>query len=155
MVFVVLVAFLIGGIAGLRAMTAPAAVAWAAHLGKLDLSEIGVDLSAHPWVVWVLTALAIGELVSDKLPSTASRKVPIQFGTRIFMGGLCGVALAASADLLIVGAIAGAVGAVVGTLAGAAGRGRLAAALGRDLPAALVEDALAIVGAAAILTVLA
>ena len=39
------------------------------------------------------------------------------------------------------------VGAVVGTLGGAAARGKLAEAFGRDLPAALLEDAIAIGGA--------
>lgn len=33
-----LLALLIGVVAGLRAMTAPAAISWACHLGLLDLS---------------------------------------------------------------------------------------------------------------------
>ena len=41
--------------------------------------------------------------------------------------------------------VAGLIGAVVSTYGGAAARGRLAAAFGRDLPAALVEDSLAVV----------
>ncbi len=45
------------------------------------------------------------------------------------------------------GLIAGAVGAVIGTYGGAELRARMAAAFGRDLPAALVEDVIAIVGA--------
>ena len=45
------------------------------------------------------------------------------------------------------GAALGAVGGVIGTLAGAEARARLAAAFGKDRPAALVEDAVAIVGA--------
>jgi uncharacterized membrane protein len=50
--------------------------------------------------------------------------------------------------LLIAGAIAGIIGAVIGTLGGAAFRARLAATFGKDLPAALIEDAVAIGGAA-------
>ncbi len=42
------------------------------------------------------------------------------------------------------GVLAGAVGAVIGTLGGAAIRGRLAVAFGKDLPAALLEDVVAI-----------
>ena len=38
------------------------------------------------------------------------------------------------------------IGAVVGTLGGAEARGRLATAFGKDLPAALIEDAVAITG---------
>ncbi len=46
--------------------------------------------------------------------------------------------------------MAGVIGAVVGTLGGYAARMRLAEALGKDLPAALIEDLVAIVGAALI-----
>ncbi|WP_218617018.1 hypothetical protein [[Phormidium ambiguum] IAM M-71] len=45
------------------------------------------------------------------------------------------------------GLVAGIVGAVIGTLGGAAVRSQLATAFGRDLPAALLEDAAAIGGA--------
>jgi uncharacterized membrane protein len=81
------------------------------------------------------------------LPKTPSRKVPIQFGTRIVAGALAGAALGTPAGMLVAGLVAGAVGAVVGTLGGAAARGKLAEAFGRDLPAALLEDAVAIGGA--------
>jgi uncharacterized membrane protein len=46
--------------------------------------------------------------------------------------------------------IAGAIGAVIGTLGGADIRGRLAKAFGKDLPAALLEDLIAVGGALAI-----
>jgi uncharacterized membrane protein len=48
------------------------------------------------------------------------------------------------------GAVAGAIGAVIGTLGGADARGRLAKAFGKDLPAALIEDLVAVGGAALI-----
>jgi uncharacterized membrane protein len=73
--------------------------------------------------------------------------VPPQFAARVIMGALSGAALGASAGMLVVGLIAGVVGAVVGTYGGAAVRGRLATSFGRDLPAALIEDAVAVVGA--------
>ena len=50
----------------------------------------------------------------------------------------------------IVGAVLGAVGAVIGTLGGAKARGALAEKFGKDLPAALIEDAVALGGAALI-----
>jgi len=50
--------------------------------------------------------------------------------------------------------LAGLVGAVIGTLGGAGLRGRLAARFGRDQPAAFIEDAIAIVGAALIVIAL-
>jgi uncharacterized membrane protein len=48
---------------------------------------------------------------------------------------------------MVVGLLAGIVGAVIGTLGGRAFRARLAAAFGSDRPAAFIEDAVAIVGA--------
>jgi uncharacterized membrane protein len=47
----------------------------------------------------------------------------------------------------VAGAVAGVVGAVIGTLGGRAVRARLAAALGSDRPAAVIEDLIAIGGA--------
>ena len=95
----------------------------------------------------MLTLLALGELVGDQLPKTPSRKVPVQFGTRILMGAISGAALAAPGGQLWIGAVAGVVGAAIGTLGGAAARARLAQAFGRDRPAALIEDVVAIGGA--------
>ena len=144
---VYVLAFLIGVIAGLRAMTAPAAVSWAAHLGWLHLENTWLAFMGYAATAYVFSALAVGELITDQLPSTPSRKVPIQFGTRIFVGALCGAALGASGDALIGGLIVGVLGAIVGTLGGAEFRSRLAKAFGKDLPAALLEDAIAIGGA--------
>jgi uncharacterized membrane protein len=144
---VVVLAVLIGIIAGLRAMAAPAAVSWAARLGLLNLAPTGLWFLGSAFAPWILTVFALGELVTDQLPSTPSRTVPIQFGTRIFTGALSGAAIGAASGILAAGAIAGAAGAVIGTLGGRAVRGRLAAAFGKDRPAALIEDVVAIGGA--------
>ena len=93
---------------------------------------------------YILSLLALGELITDKLPTTPSRKIPMQFGGRIVMGALCGAALGAASQSLVGGLLAGAIGAVIGTLGGAELRSRLARAFGKDLPAALLEDAVAI-----------
>ena len=142
-----ILALLIGVIAGLRAMTAPAAVSWAAHLGWIDLSGTPLAFMGTALAAYVLLALALVELVTDQLPKTPSRKVPMQFGARIVTGAFCGAALGAAGGSLVGGLIAGIVGAVIGTLGGAAGRGALAGAFGKDMPAAFIEDAVAIVGA--------
>jgi uncharacterized membrane protein len=142
-----LLALLIGIVAGLRAMTPPALVAWAAHLGWIDLSGSWLGFFANTWVRWILTLLAIVELVTDQLPSTPSRTVPIQFGARIATGALCGAALGTAGGAMLGGLVAGIVGAVIGTLGGRALRARLAAAFGSDRPAAIIEDAVAIGGA--------
>jgi len=144
---VLFLSILIGIIAGLRAMTAPAAVSWAARLGSLNLAPTSLAFLGYAFTPWILTALALGELVTDQLPTTPSRTVPVQFGTRILSGGLSGGAVGAASGQLVVGVIGGAIGAVIGTLGGRAVRARLAASFGRDRPAALIEDAVAIGGA--------
>lgn len=142
-----MLALLIGVIAGLRTMTAPAATAFAAYLGVLAVGATPLAFMGYAWTPWIFLLLAIGELVTDQLPSTPSRKVPAQFGGRIISGALCGATIGAAAGMLPAGLVLGIVGAVIGTLGGAAVRGRMAAAFGRDRPAALIEDAVAIVGA--------
>lgn len=143
-------ALLIGVVAGLRAMTAPAAVAWAARLGWLPLAGWPLGWVSGYAPLFVLTGLALLELVSDQAPQTPSRKVPIQFGTRIATGAFSGAALMMPSGHWLRGAVIGVVGAVIGTLGGAEARTRLAARLGKDRPAALIEDAVAIGGALAI-----
>ncbi|KDP84263.1 DUF4126 domain-containing protein [Cupriavidus basilensis] len=150
-----LLSLFIGIVAGLRAMTAPAAVSWAASLGLLDLSGNWLAFMGYRFTPWILSVLALAELVTDKLPATPSRKVPQQFGARIVTGALAGAAIGAGSGMLAGGAILGAIGAVIGTLGGAAIRARLAAAFGRDRPAALIEDLVAMTGAVLVVLSLA
>lgn len=140
-------ALVIGIIAGLRAMTAPAAISWAAYLGYLNPGGSWLAFMGYRFTPWILSVLALGEFVTDQLPSTPSRKVPVQFGARLVSGALSGAMIGFDGGILWGGLVAGIVGAVIGTLGGAAVRSRLATAFGRDLPAALVEDAVAIGGA--------
>ncbi|CDZ36255.1 DUF4126 family protein [Neorhizobium galegae] len=144
---VYILALLIGVVAGLRAMTAPAAIAWAAYLGWLNLSGSWLSFMGTIWAVGIFTILAVVELVTDQLPSTPSRKVPQQFGARLIMGALTGAAIGTPYGGWIVGLIAGIIGAAIGTYGGAAVRGKLAASFGKDPPAAFIEDAVAIVAA--------
>lgn len=60
------------------------------------------------------------------------------------IGALTGTAIGLSHGHLLVGAFAGLVGSVVGTLVGSRARAFAAQLLGRDLPAALLEDVLAV-----------
>jgi uncharacterized membrane protein len=142
-------AFLIGVVAGLRSMTAPAVVSWGARLGWLHLENSWLAFLGSPITAYILTALAIGELINDKLPKTPSRKTPVPFGGRIFAGALSGAALGASSgDQMIGGLVAGVLGAVAGTLGGYEARSRAAKAIGgKDLPIALIEDTIAVFGA--------
>jgi uncharacterized membrane protein len=128
-------------------MTAPAAIAWAAYLLWLPLAGTTLAFMGTVWAVGIFSLLAILEMIGDQLPSTPSRKVPVQFATRLLMGALCGAAVGAAAGVLLAGLACGVAGAVLGTYFGAAFRAGLARAFGNDLPAALIEDAIAIGGA--------
>lgn len=137
-------ALLIGVVAGLRAMTAPAAIAWGAYLGWLPLAGTWAGFMGHWIAVAIFSVLALVEFVTDQLPSTPSRKVPQQFGARLVSGAFTGAIIGTAGGALIAGLIAGVIGAAIGTYGGAEVRARLAGAFGRDLPAALIEDAVAI-----------
>lgn len=147
---VYLLALLIGIVAGLRTMSAPAGLAWGAWLGWYAVAGTWASFMAHWIAVLVFSILALAELVTDQLPSTPSRKVPMQFGARIVSGAFCGAVIGTAGGSLVGGLVAGIIGAVIGTLGGADIRGCLARAFGRDLPAALIEDVVAVVGALAI-----
>jgi uncharacterized membrane protein len=145
---VLLLAFLIGVIAGLRALTAPAAVAWAAY-GRGILTHTSFHFMGTLAAAIILTVLAIAELIADQLPSTPSRLKPPGLIARIVTGGLSGACLAAAdSQSIALGAVLGAVGGVVGAFAGYQARKALVQALKvKDLPIALLEDAVAIGGA--------
>lgn len=141
-------AFLIGVVAGLRSMTAPAVVIWGARLGWLRPEGSWLAPIDAPIAAYIASALAIAELIADKLPKTPSRKALGPFIARILFGAMCGAALGAQSDSLLGGVVAGALGAVAGTLGGYEARRRLVSAIGgKDFPIALLEDAIAIGGA--------
>jgi uncharacterized membrane protein len=149
---VLLLALLIGVVAGLRSLTAPAVVAWAAFLGWIHLQGTWAAWVGNVITVVVLTILAVAELVSDKLPKTPARTAPPAFGARIVMGAFAGAVIGAVPHHTFAALGAGVVGAVLGTMGGYQARKRLVAARGgHDLPVALLEDAVAILGAFAIL----
>ena len=140
-------AFLIGVVAGLRSLTAPAAVSWGARLGWLHLNNTPMGFLGFAATPYIVSVLAIGELIADKLPKTPSRKAPPGFVTRVVTGALCGAALGAASQSLVGGLLAGVLGAVAGTLGGYEFRARLVKAIGgNDLPIALIEDVIAIGG---------
>jgi uncharacterized membrane protein len=116
------IALLLGFVAGMRTMTAPAV--YFLHRGGL--------------AGYVLGAAAIGEYIYDASPIARSRKEPFGLAVRILSGGITGWFVAG-----IAGAAAGAVGAIAGCYGGSALRTKLIELTG-DLPAALIEDAVAI-----------
>ena len=96
----------------------------------------------------LLVGLALAELVADKLPMTPSRKKTAAFAARVISGALAGAALGAASRRASLGMLLGIAGAIVGTEGGAAFRSWLASLFDRDLPAAVIEDlvALALIG---------
>jgi uncharacterized membrane protein len=142
-----LFAFLIGFFAGLRSLTAPAATAWAAHIGWLKLERPLALIGSLPSVI-IFTVLAVVELVGDKLPKTPNRTSPMGMSARIVTGALTGACVAAAgAQAFVLGSMLGAAGSVTGAFAGYQARKRFVKALGtRDIYVALLEDLVAIAG---------
>src|SRR5881227_1604572 len=101
-------AFGVGVAAGLRSLSPPAVVAWAAHLGWLNLSDSPLRFMASTIAVVIFSLLAVFELIADLLPQMGKRTAPVPLAARILMGGLCGACLyAASNQPLVIGAFAG------------------------------------------------
>jgi uncharacterized membrane protein len=145
---VIVFCFLIGVIAGLRALTAPAVVCWGAHLGWLHFTGTSFSFIDSIITLAIFTVLALVELTTDKLPKTAARTSGPGFIARLIMGAFTGAALAvAGQGSLIVGGVIGIIGALAGTFGGYHIRRYLTTQFKLpDLPVALLEDLVAILG---------
>jgi uncharacterized membrane protein len=143
---VLLLAFLIGVVSGLRSLTAPAVVSWAAHRGWIHLNPARLHFLGSTAAVVVFALFAVVELVADQLPSAPSRTAPPGLIARIVLGALSGAAIAASGTQAItIGALLGAAGGVAGAFGGYQVRTRLVKALNvPDFVIATLEDAVAI-----------
>jgi uncharacterized membrane protein len=140
--------FLIGVIAGLRALTAPAVVCWGVYLGWLHFAGTSLGFIDHIVTLVIFTLLALGEIVNDKLPKTPARTSIPQLIPRALFGASSGAALAVSAGgNVIVAIILGVVGSLAGAFAGYNIRHAIVTKANLpDLPVALVEDLIAIGG---------
>ena len=145
----------IGAVAGLRPMTAPAIIGWAAkqrwiHLGSSPFATI-ISRRASPRI----NELAISELLADKLPFTTSRLSAGPLALRIASGAVCGAAVCTAVKKPVAnGALVGGLAAIAGALAGHHIRKNLS----RDMPdfaAGLLEDAFAVSGGALITALIA
>ena len=134
----------IGIVAGLRSLTAPAVVAWGAHLGWLNLHGSPLAFMGSTTAVAIFSLLAVGELIADKLPMIPKRTAPAPLMARVVTGGLCGASLlAAAGKSLLAGALLGGIGGIVGAFLGYGIRRRLDLHI-KDLVVAVCEDAIAI-----------
>jgi uncharacterized membrane protein len=136
---------LIGVTAGLRALTPPAALSLGAFLLWIDLSGTWAAFVGHVVTLIVLVVLMIGEMIRDQMTGTPSRKARESIVLRSLSGAVCGVILGLPTGNWIAGLILGLIGAQIGTFGGYEVRKALAGAFGRDRPAALIEDAAAVV----------
>ena len=143
--FALLLAFGIGVVTGLRSMTAPAVVVWAAHLGWISLSGSPLAFMGSAWAVGIFTVGALGEFVADKLPTTPARTAALGLTARIVIGLLTGACLAVAGGASYwLGAI-GAIGAMAGAFGGYQARVRLVRGLHvPDAAIAIPEDLVAI-----------
>ncbi len=143
---VMVLALCIGIVAGLRALTAPALVSWAAHLGWLHLEGTPLAFMASTVAVAIFTVLALVEYVTDLLPKTPPRTAPPGLIARIVTGVLSGACVGVSGGAsLLVGAVLGVIGALIGTFGGYKARTGLVRALNvKDIFIAIPEDLVAI-----------
>jgi uncharacterized membrane protein len=143
---ILLLALGIGLAAGLRSLTAPAAVSWSACLGWLSLHGTPLAFMGSRIAVAVFSLLALAEYIVDLLPQTPSRTRPGSLIARMVMGGLAGACLSLSAGrLVLAGMVLGGIGAVIGTFGGYEIRRRLVSGLRvKDAFIAIPEDLVAI-----------
>jgi uncharacterized membrane protein len=141
-------AFFLGVAGGSRAMLPAAAVSRAVRSGSVQTEGTPLRFLEGRNLNRILVGLALTELVADKLPMTPSRKHTAAFAARVVSGALAGAAIGAASRRAALGALLGRAGAIVGTEGGAALRSWLASLFDRDLPAAVIEDlvALALIG---------
>src|SRR5580704_3858763 len=140
---VLILAFCIGVVAGLRSLTAPAVVSCAAHLGWINLHGTPLSFMGTATAALFFTLFALVELTADKLPKTPSRTTPGPLTVRVLFGALSGATLGvAGGQSLALGAVLGGIGALAGAFAGYQARHRIVAASKLpDFPIALLEDA--------------
>ena len=112
-------AILMGIVAGMRSMTAPALVS--EHLTRHkseELADSAFRLMGDNRVAGVLKIAAAGELIADKLPFVPARIEPGPLAGRVASGALCGATLcAAEGERAGVGAIYGGLSALASSYA--------------------------------------
>ncbi len=139
----------LGLINGLRTLVPVTALCWGAHLHWVSFSQTPFAFLANPISLGVFSAMAVGELIGDKIPNVPARTEAFPLAARIGFGAACGTALASLAgSSLPLGAVLGGLGALAGAFTGFGLRRALTKGAGLpDPPVALTEDALALAGA--------
>ena len=140
----------IGAIAGLRSMAAPAIISRAARRKAFRIRDSRLKFLQSNKAGVVLSALAVGEMVADKLPFTPNRTSPGLLAGRVASGSLCGAVVSSAARRSVaLGALFGGIGAVAGSFAGYQLRRKISRKL-PPLSIAAAEDALTLTGGLAL-----
>ena len=83
----------IGAVAGLRTLTAPAVLAWAAQRRWIRMGNWPFATIISAKASKRITDFAVSELIADKLAFTPSRLKPGPFAARTLSGAVCGAAI--------------------------------------------------------------
>ncbi len=155
--FYIIAALLLGAVAGMRTMLAPAAVAltlW--RRPELAPRVAPGSWLALPFVAVLLIIAALAELVGDKLPRTPNRTALAPFLARVISGGVVGAVVMQTGHMHAwLGALAGVVGAVVSTIGMFNARRAFGARTGiADPYVGALEDVIALAIAATVLAML-
>jgi uncharacterized membrane protein len=149
---VVTLAIGIGVVAGLRPITALAAMTWAVRRGRIRIEPSPIARIVSAGTSKRIAEFAISELIVDKLPFTPSRLKAAPLSLRIVSGAICGAAICHSRKRSLTdGAVLGGIGALAGAITGYHVRKRLNRGM-PDFAVALLEDALAVGGSAVVVT---
>lgn len=136
----------LGVMAGIRGMSAPAALGFAFSRQPLEAPPGPLGLLASPRVSQALAALAVGEVIADKTPWVPARISPPLLVGRALSGALAGAAVARQRKLAPAHAVIGAAAAVASAFAFYALRRAATRRLGvPNVVAGLAEDAVAAV----------
>ena len=130
--------FGIGFVAGLRTMTACAALTAAASSGRTRLAWIPSGPAARRGAM----GLALAEMAGDKMPFAPDRRILPSIAVRLLIGAVGGAALAGRNAAPFSGPLLGMAGAVAGTHLGRRARGATTRSLG-GVARGLTEDAVA------------
>ncbi|HEX8087988.1 MAG TPA: DUF4126 family protein [Blastocatellia bacterium] len=107
-------AIAMGMIAGMRSMAAPALVSnhFSHHQSK-NIAGTPFRILGAPKTATALKALALGEMVADKLPIVPDRIAPASLVARTVSGALCGASVcAAERERMSLGGLAGGLAAI-------------------------------------------
>lgn len=148
MIPVILAIVGIGFVSGLRAFTPLALVCWLANWGWIPLGGSRLAFLGTTIGAVVVTILALGELIGDKLPKIPSRTGAAPLGGRMITGALSAAAICiAAGQSWVLGAVVAAISAIGGAFLGYHARRVLTQRLPLpDLLVALIEDFVTIAG---------